>query len=108
MLLKYIRIRICWENSSLHASLSPSGWLTRLGKRMLVSRGKGRGTVMFLPGGKAGRSRWHSRSPCGHLSSHPQQTPAERRRTFWEQRMHGAAHELIARVVGTYGVFNHV
>lgn len=43
MLLKYIRIRrICWENSSLHASLSPSGWLTP-GKEDAGESGKGQG-----------------------------------------------------------------
>lgn len=113
MLLKYIRIgRTYWENSNLHVCLSPSGWLEEeevgLGRRMLLSRGKGRGTATFLPGGKEGRSRCHRRSPCGPLSSHPQQTPAEKSRTFWEQRMHRAAHELIARVMGTYGGFNHI
>lgn len=109
MLSKYIRIgRTYWENSNFHAPLSPSGWLTHLGKRVLVNWGKGGGTATFLRGGKEGRSRCHSRSPCGPLSSHPQQTPAEKSRTFWEQRMHRAAHELIARVMGTYGGFNHI
>ncbi|CAN0216075.1 unnamed protein product, partial [Bubo scandiacus] len=66
-----------WKSSHLR-------WLTHLGKRILVSWGKGRRTAMFLPNGKKGRSWCHSRSLYGPLSSHPQQTPTEKSRTFWK------------------------
>lgn len=75
MLLKYITTgRICWENQTLHASLSPAGWLPSQGKRMLVSWGKGGESVMFLPGGKAGKSS-ATASSYDALCSHPKQTP---------------------------------
>lgn len=91
MLLEYIITgRIHQENSNLHASLSPSGWLTHLAKEMLVSWEKCSGTLMFLSGAKKGRIRCHNGSSRGPLSPHPQQTPAEKSRSFWEQRMYWA------------------
>lgn len=73
-----------------------------------MSQGKGRGTVMFLPCRKKDKSQCHSQSLCGPLSSHPQQTPGEKSKTFWEQHTPWAARELIAWVMGTYGDSNHV
>lgn len=109
MLLEYIIIgRLHWENSNLHASLSLSGWLTHLAEGMLVSLEKCSGTLMLLSGAKKSRIRCHSGSPCGPLSPHPQQTPAEKIRSFWEQRMHWAVHKPVAEVMGTYGGFNHI
>lgn len=74
---------------------------------MQMCRGKGGGSVMFLPGGKAGKSS-ATASPWDALSSHPKQTPAEQSRTFWEQHLCWATHELKARVMGTCGGFNHI
>lgn len=68
---------------------------------------KSEGSVTFLPGGKAGKSSVTA-SPCDALSSNPKQTPSEQSRTFWEQHLHWATHELITRVMGTCGSFNHI